>query len=425
MAYSEGECPDHEACWAWDSLASSQSTFSSQLKCHFLGEISLGDSKGLGEERLPFGQITQHPVLMLQHLLCHVVNLFNVCLLLWAITSTGTVTLPTLLSALVHVPSTWGLNETLLNEWSWLEFSFLKACISFSVGVVLWDCGLPSWIQAVISKFDLKKQHSVCLSVCIYHLYTYLSVYLSVYLPTCVSIYPFMYLSLIYLCLYHLLKNLSIEIGDKCLKPKEGQQACHISHSLLPLHSWCTHPQIPTSPPWLASSSLAHDFLQGHQREAEYVGCLDTQGGCERWGGSIFHLSIGKISQGLGEARLRSSQLFSLWLPLGRIWGGSLSFQTSVTRWAPAFFLKDCFSVIRKCTLLSVWASCPLYCLGGRSQQPRLHSALFALLKTGKLIWFLLQMSFPFLLEDIQKQTSLQTGWQETVSLKARFLTCF
>lgn len=423
MAYSEGEFPDHEACWAWDSLASSQSTFSSQLKCHFLGEISLGDSKGLGEERLPFGLITQHPVLMLQHLLCRVVNLFNVCLLLWAITSTGTVTLPTLLSALVRMPSTWGLNETLLNEWSWLEFSFLKACIHFNVGVVLWDCGLPSWIQAVISKFDLKKQHylSVCLSVSIIFIPTYLCIYLLTYL----CIYLSIYISITYLFVSLSPIEKSFYWNRRQALKSKGGSASMPHFSFSPSSSFVVHtPPIPTSPPWLASSSLVHDFLQGHQREAEYVGCLATQGGCERWGGNIFRLSIGKMRQGSGEARLGSSQLFSLWLPLGHIWGGSLSFQTSVTRWAPAF-LKDCFSVIRKCTLLSVWASCPLYCLGSKSQQPCLYSALFALLKTGKLIWFLLQMSFPFLLEDTQKQTSLQTGRQETVSLKARFLTCF
>lgn len=82
VVYSEGEFPDHEACRAFDRLASSRSTFSSQLKWPFLGEASLGDSKGLREERLPIGLITQHLVLLLQRLSCCAVDLFNIYLLL-------------------------------------------------------------------------------------------------------------------------------------------------------------------------------------------------------------------------------------------------------------------------------------------------------------------------------------------------------
>ena len=134
-----------------------------------------------------------------------------------------------------------------------LEFSFLKACVHFSVGVVLWDRSLPSWIQAVVSKFN--QQHFICLSVCvclsIYHLYTYLLslylfIYLPIYLPTYLCVYLSIYVSVtlsIYLSIYHL----SIRIRDKRLKAKEGQQASHISHSLL-LHG--AHHPIPTSPPY-------------------------------------------------------------------------------------------------------------------------------------------------------------------------------
>ena len=90
-------------------------SFSSQLKWHCLGEASLGDSKGLGEERLPFRLSAQHLALLLQHLLCCVVDLLSVCLLPWTIISFGTVTLPTFFNALVPVPM-GALNETLLNE---------------------------------------------------------------------------------------------------------------------------------------------------------------------------------------------------------------------------------------------------------------------------------------------------------------------
>lgn len=115
--YSEGEFPDCEACWAWPLVPCL--SFSSQLKRQCLGEASLGDSRGLGEERLPFKPSVQHVSLLLQHLLCRVVALLSVCLLPWTIVCVGAMTFLTFFSALVSVPSTvpmGALDKTLLNE---------------------------------------------------------------------------------------------------------------------------------------------------------------------------------------------------------------------------------------------------------------------------------------------------------------------
>lgn len=64
------------------------------------------------------------------------------------------------------------------------------------------------------------------------------------------------------------------------------------------------------------------------------------------------------------------------------------------------------------------------FILFGR-QKSTITCALFALLKTGKLIWFLLRRSFLYPLEDIQKPASLQISQEGTVSLQAGFPTCF
>lgn len=85
-----------------------------------------------------------------------------------------------------------------------------------------------------------------------------------------------------------------------------------------------------------------------------------------------------------------------------------------------AAFLEDCFSGSRKVPIICL---CILFFIlfGRLKSTATLVFCIVCIVQTfGKLIWFLLQMSFPHPLEHIQKQASPQTGQPRTVSLQAR-----